>query len=213
MGRRHARTTGFTLVELLGVIAIIAMLASILFPVFARARESARTLTCTTNLVNIGMALRMYATDHAGGLPPRENDPGPLVPRHLTEPSALRCPSSTAAIRLGTENPAPPLEECNTGRGNAADVTTYLYRAGRRLDQSPARWVCSDLSLVHNESANVLFSDGGVKRVNQAAWFALGLREVKDPDVVSRMFSGPPRGVPDRPGGAAPAPTPAPSGG
>ncbi len=40
---------GFTLIELLVVIAIIAILAAILFPVFARAREKARTTTCTSN--------------------------------------------------------------------------------------------------------------------------------------------------------------------
>jgi prepilin-type N-terminal cleavage/methylation domain-containing protein/prepilin-type processing-associated H-X9-DG protein len=55
---------GFTLIELLVVIAIIAILAAILFPVFARARESARATTCISNLKQLGLACHMYASDY-----------------------------------------------------------------------------------------------------------------------------------------------------
>ena len=58
--RRH----GFTLIELLVVIAIIAILAAILFPVFARAREKARQASCTSNLKQIELGMRMYAQDY-----------------------------------------------------------------------------------------------------------------------------------------------------
>ncbi len=53
----------FTLIELLVVIAIIAILAAMIFPVFARARESARRITCTSNLMQFGSALAMYRQD------------------------------------------------------------------------------------------------------------------------------------------------------
>src|SRR5215211_2252452 len=53
----------FTLIELLVVIAIIAILAAILFPVFARARESARRSTCLSNLKQLGTAFQMYTQD------------------------------------------------------------------------------------------------------------------------------------------------------
>jgi len=59
-----ARRTGFTLVELLVVIGILAVLAAILFPVFARAREKARAAQCTSNLKQLGLALEMYSTDY-----------------------------------------------------------------------------------------------------------------------------------------------------
>jgi len=55
---------GFTLIELLVVIAIIAILAAMLFPVFARARESARKIQCLSNVKNIAMAAQMYITDY-----------------------------------------------------------------------------------------------------------------------------------------------------
>ena len=58
------RRPAFTLIELLVVIAIIAILAAILFPVFAQAREAARKASCTSNLKQIGMALRMYSQDY-----------------------------------------------------------------------------------------------------------------------------------------------------
>jgi len=54
---------GFTLIELLVVIAIIAILAAILFPVFAKARESARKTSCISNLNQIGKSLMMYVQD------------------------------------------------------------------------------------------------------------------------------------------------------
>jgi prepilin-type N-terminal cleavage/methylation domain-containing protein/prepilin-type processing-associated H-X9-DG protein len=59
-----SRSRGFTLIELLVVIAILAILAAILFPVFARARESARRTTCLSNLRQLGLAAHMYASDH-----------------------------------------------------------------------------------------------------------------------------------------------------
>jgi prepilin-type N-terminal cleavage/methylation domain-containing protein len=67
--RRH----GFTLIELLVVIAIIGILAAMVFPVFARARESARKAVCLSNIKNIGLAIQMYLTDNNDTLPPAEH--------------------------------------------------------------------------------------------------------------------------------------------
>src|SRR4051812_19915023 len=62
---RHAGVgNAFTLIELLIVIAVIAILATILFPVFARARENARRSSCQSNLKQIGLGIQQYAQDY-----------------------------------------------------------------------------------------------------------------------------------------------------
>ena len=66
------RNRGFTLIELLVVIAIIGILAAMLFPVFARARESARKTQCLANVKNIAIAVQMYLTDY-DCFPPSEH--------------------------------------------------------------------------------------------------------------------------------------------
>src|SRR5579871_682341 len=60
----RTRRTGFTLVELLTVIAIITVLAALLLPVFSAVRGKAREIVCVSNLHQIGLSIRMYADDY-----------------------------------------------------------------------------------------------------------------------------------------------------
>lgn len=69
MMHRISSRKGFTLIELMIVIAIIAILAAILVPNFIRARAQGQLTACKSNLKNIGTALEMYATDHGGRYP------------------------------------------------------------------------------------------------------------------------------------------------
>ena len=55
--------SGFTLVEILVVLAIIAILAAILLPVFNTAREASKQANCTSNLQQIGIAVQLYSKD------------------------------------------------------------------------------------------------------------------------------------------------------
>jgi prepilin-type N-terminal cleavage/methylation domain-containing protein len=66
---RRPRPRGFSLIELVTVIAVIGTLAGLLLPAFITARQNARMAPCISNLRQIGMAVRMYMDDHNGGRP------------------------------------------------------------------------------------------------------------------------------------------------
>ncbi|MBV9469564.1 MAG: prepilin-type N-terminal cleavage/methylation domain-containing protein, partial [Abitibacteriaceae bacterium] len=64
MSRSKVLKKGFTLIELLVVIAIIAILASILFPVFAKARENARRASCQSGMKQVALGVIQYIQDN-----------------------------------------------------------------------------------------------------------------------------------------------------
>ncbi|HVF85139.1 MAG TPA: type II secretion system protein [Abditibacteriaceae bacterium] len=72
--RQFVARSGFTLVELLVVVAIIGILTAMLFPVFSRARERARQTSCTSNLRQLYLGYSMYAQEHDGRIPPYNNN-------------------------------------------------------------------------------------------------------------------------------------------
>ena len=82
----------FTLFEILIVAAILALLAALLFPVFARARNMAKRTSCVSNLKQIGLAFQMYERD-ADELAPRLSR---IYPAYLSDARLFICPTDSA---------------------------------------------------------------------------------------------------------------------
>ncbi len=71
----------FTLIELLVVIGVIAILAAILFPVFASAKEAAKKTACLSNMRQLGTAFALYLHDSDGTYPSCDNDKAKITGR------------------------------------------------------------------------------------------------------------------------------------
>ncbi len=123
---------------MLVVIGLIAVLASLLFPVFVRAREMAHRTVCLSNLRQVGLAVQMYAADHDDQLP-YGGDPCDLytdgwvgtgyslqafqmqplnevLAPYITQPAIWHCPSDT-----GYTN-------CSASHGPYLDTRPSAYR-------------------------------------------------------------------------------------
>jgi prepilin-type N-terminal cleavage/methylation domain-containing protein/prepilin-type processing-associated H-X9-DG protein len=126
MSRRKRLFPGFTLIELLVVIAIIAVLVAILFPVFAQAREKARSISCLSNTRQLGTATQMYIQDYderlffrASAASPSVSRSGAIVPVAAQPPvlwwNALQPYIKNGRILVCPSDPAPTLSKDLTG--------------------------------------------------------------------------------------------------
>ncbi|MHB9134797.1 MAG: type II secretion system protein [Armatimonadota bacterium] len=86
---------GFALTELLTNLAIIAVLASVLMPIFIGAQEKARQLTCLDNQRQIAMSLQMYAQDFDETMPPRASWSEALTEINELPEKIWDCPTTT----------------------------------------------------------------------------------------------------------------------
>jgi prepilin-type N-terminal cleavage/methylation domain-containing protein len=211
------RNRGFTLIELLVVVSIIAILAAILFPVFAQAREAARRSSCQSNLYQIGIALQMYARDHDGLLPPKDNDLKPLAVPYVNGLTLFHCPSD------GSPNgSSPPMNGAGVPGGNMNGplnplrnpglisvppgplYSSYQYRGGLTLEDRGEEPVAGDWQFRHGYRASVLYLSGTVRSVHSSAWKAFA----RDPRPVSARSAHDEREVtPFLPGGKVPSRT------
>ncbi len=155
----HASRTGFTLIEILVVIAIIGLLAALIFPVFNSARNSSRRTACASNLHQIGLAVQMYAQDARNQFPPFYADLlsekyccwATQIYPYTRSTAVFKCPSF-AYGEFKLDCPAPvktgdktfPLE---TWRGSY-DLNLFPIRGGRSVNA------------IRNPTETILLCDG-----------------------------------------------------
>lgn len=158
MSKIHLRTkTAFTLIDLLVVIAIIAILAAILFPVFARARENARRTSCTSNLKQLGIMMIQYTQDYDERYPACWYGVTPagstntwmvFMQPYIKSTQVFQCPSESAA------NQGP------TG-SNFPTHYAYNYYIGGNPGSTTSTITNRVLAELVKPSQTVLMTDGG----------------------------------------------------
>jgi len=187
------RARGFTILELTVVIAVIGILAAMLVPVFARAREQARSAQCANNLHQIGLALQMYAEDWGGRYPPQEDNLAAIAQR-IGQDATFRCPSArfTGLTKLDLDRLARArhIEYLDLGRqggGSRSDLdqwtpviadgmllgSDYFYHAGLTNEASGNALLAAEREANHLDGAHVLYASGQVKLLPAAEWAEL----------------------------------------
>lgn len=135
----------FTLVELLVVVAIIAIIASLLFPALARAKGSSKRSACLSNLRQIGLGFSMYQPDHGDRFPDRRDlklelgfmpwttwppsDPrsgwaAATLKSYISDPNVWSCPALVGSP-LAT---APQCSQIISKQTNSAVARYWLWR-------------------------------------------------------------------------------------
>jgi len=131
--KTNAKCLGFSLAEMLVVIAIIGILASLLLPALGRAKAKGRTAKCTSNQRQIGQAFMMYAADNGERYPVVSGSAGAGgIQGNFTVPAAaaqLYGSSTPPASRPLNKYVGPDLFHCPADAGGGAYNVQFCYTA------------------------------------------------------------------------------------
>jgi prepilin-type N-terminal cleavage/methylation domain-containing protein/prepilin-type processing-associated H-X9-DG protein len=180
------RTTGaFTLIELVVVVTLLAIVAAMLFPVYAKAREKARATRCMQNLRQLSMAAMLYVQDNDGALlrqaenfvPYFNDDPNAALPDCAVTKGGAKTTSWARSMLLYTED-SPALMVCpkakdysckmeDTFSRDTAGVPTthsrssYFYNGLVSTGVPALIAPLGTLAEIHRPAELVLFSEAG----------------------------------------------------
>jgi len=143
-----------------GYIGLLLILPAMLLPALSMARESARKISCTSNLKIIGLSLRMYSNVYDEAFPHLDGAKGLEMLRKngfLEAPQCFVCPSAgTKPAAYGA-----PLTEA---------TVDYQYFGGHTESDSVDVILACDKENNHDKYGNVLFIDGHVKGYAGSGW-------------------------------------------
>jgi len=161
----------FTLIELLVVIAIIGILAGMLLPAIAAARERARRAACTNNLAQMGKAMKMYSMDFG------EQFPNSLraISNYADNAKLYLCPSdgsrknaATNVSDMTSSNCSYNLMKQSFGGGTVSEsYSSWLHVCDKNGKENIGTGLTNWGGNHAGKGGNMLYVDGSVAWVNQ----------------------------------------------
>jgi prepilin-type N-terminal cleavage/methylation domain-containing protein/prepilin-type processing-associated H-X9-DG protein len=199
IGHPRRRSAGFTLVELLVVIGIIAVLVAILLPSLNRAREQSKQVACLSNLRELGNAFTMYLNNNKGYFPRPAADVQPEDWIYWQQPTRDLSDSAIAPY-IGNKPTNPNYFRCPSDPNVLNRNYQYSYSANYmilRLDNSYAGAYAAGLTnntmkitQIRNASNKILLIDESSATIDDGCWAWLSNRHDRKQESPTNLSAG-----------------------